>query len=116
MQYRERIYSTIANILPRIESILLAGSELRILVQSCDVNGLFTRLPHPLLLESLIANADRFRRSHDASRRYPNRSVDRITVSKQKVGGRKLSRRGPAYNDEEQVSVLLSDIIEILNY
>ena len=68
------------------------------------------------MLRAMRSNFSRFRRSKHRGRHYPSRVVDRVCVAKRQSMGKKFDRVGTAYNDDETVTVLLSDIITITDY
>eukprot|EP01050_Picozoa_sp_SAG11_P032540 SAG11_NODE_10622_length_816_cov_1.362622_1_plen_129_part_10 len=89
------------------------GGQLRFIDRFGDLDGMYTNCPHAAMNAALRMNIQRLRESKQPDRRYPAHAVDRVTVSKCKSDGIKACALGPAYNTDEQVSILFTDMIKV---
>ena len=92
------------------------GGQLKILAEIGDLVGMYNFVTHERMHDSLVKNIERVKNSTAPTRRYPMRSLDRVTVGRKKQDGLKSCALGPAYNLEEQVEIRFEDMIEICDY
>ena len=89
------------------------GGHLKFLYRFGDLEGMYTDLSFKRMSESLRNNIARIRdsASNTTERKYPLRNLDRLCVGRTKSeSGQRVCALGPAYNHEEQVEILFTDL------
>jgi len=60
------------------------GGQLKILAEIGDLVGMYNFVTHERMHDSLVNNIERVKNSTAPTRRYPMRSLDRVTVGRKK--------------------------------